>query len=312
MSHLTVAASEEAVIELFEAVRGGFTFSSSNSGNFGPFTASYSAAAHLEDGSVDLRDDNTVSIRELDIKWDTLQACLGLNIPEICVGGFCIIPIPFDGCAVRAPEICVFSANPDINFCFDLSGILTSEISVTARPVVKYRVDPARTPAESDLDAEDADHPNMWQVFIDPVTVDIDVFDIADIVGDLLETAITNAINALLGPFPEWVKDLVRAILGPIDDLIRGILDLPDDIGEWFSDLLGTSLGLSNTLVNFVADYFANRNPLVPLEDPYPILDPAPNPNDQNVSLIPVKIPIRDLAVQVNANEMVLEANVGV
>ena len=44
------------------------------------------------------------------------------------------------------------------------------------------------TPTETDLDAEEADHPNKWQIFIDPVTIDIDVFDIADIVGDLPAT----------------------------------------------------------------------------------------------------------------------------
>lgn len=304
MNHLTVAASEEAFRELFAVLRDNFTFSDSNSASFGPFSASYAVACHLEDATVDLRDDNTVSIRELDIKWDTLQAGIGFDIPEICVGGWCIVPTPW-GCLVRLPRICVFSSNPDISIGLDLSGIVTSEISVTASPVVRYRVDPARTPGMSDLDAEDAGIPNNWQIFIDPVTVDIDVFDIADIVGDLLEQAVRDAINALLWFLPGWAKDLIWAILGPVIDLIRDILDLPDDIAEWFSDLLGISLGLFNTIVVFVADYFANQYPIYELEDPYPIL-PASG------GLIPVKIPVRDLAVRVNTDEMVVEANVGV
>ncbi|HAX79768.1 MAG TPA: hypothetical protein DCY88_29010 [Cyanobacteria bacterium UBA11372] len=306
MSHLTVAASERAFIELFKALRDNFKFSDADSADFGPFSAGYEVAFHLEGGTIDLRDDNTLQIRELDIKWDKLKVTIGINIPEVCVGGFCIIPIPFDGCLVEAPKICVFSDNPDISITLDLSELVTSEISLTASPVIKYKVDPARTAGMSDLEAKDKNISNKWQIFIDPVTVDIDVFDIADIVGDILEQALDNAIDGLLGPLPGWAKDLIKAILGPIIDLVRDILDLPDDIGEWLSDLLGVSLGLFNTIVNFVADYFASKYPLYELEDPYTILEA-----DLNVPLIPVLIPIRDLDVRVNTDEMILEANVG-
>lgn len=289
MSHLTVAASEKAFQELFAVLRDSFTFSDSNSANFGPFSASYDVALHLEGGTVDLRDDNTVRIEELDIKWDRLQVGLSFDIEEKCVGGFCIVPNPFDGCLVRAPRKCVFSENPDINIILDLSDLITSEITLTARPVVKYR---AEVPV-----------PNKWQVFIDPSEVDLDVIDIADTVGDLLEDAMTAVIDVVLGPLPDWAKDLIRAMLGPIIDLIRVILDIGDDIGEWLSDLLGVSLGLFNAIANFLADFLANKNPILEFEDPLPILEPTDE-------LIPVKIPIRDLAVRVNTSEMILEANV--
>ena len=304
MSHVTVAASEKAFRELFAVLRDNFTFSDSNSANFGPFSANYSVALHLEDGTVDLKNGNKVEIKEMDIKWDTLQAGVGFDIPEICIGGWCI-PMPWPIPDICLPKICAFSANPDIDITLDLSGIVTSEISVTASPVTKYHKDPARTPGMSDLDAEDAGIPNKWQIFIEPVTVDIDLFDIADIVGDLLEDAVKAAINSLLWFLPGWAKDIIWAILGPVIDLIRKILDLPDDIAEGFSNLLGVSLGLLNTIVTFVGDYFAKKYPLCDFEDPYPTL-PASG------GLIPVKIPIKDLAVQVNTDEMTLEANVGV
>ena len=306
MSHLTVAASEKAIVKLFEVLRDNFSFAKSDGADFGPFTASYAVALHLAGGSVDLRGDNTIQISELDIKWDTLSVSLGIDIPEICVGGFCIIPNPFGGCLVRAPRICIFSDRPDITIPLDLSGLVTSELSVTGSLVTKYRVDPARTPGMSDLDAEDAGIPNKWQVFIDPEFVDIDVFDIADIVGDLLEDAVRSALDGILGPLPGWAKDLILAILGPVIDLIRAILDIPDDIDEWLSDLLGTSLGLLDAITGFVADYFANKNPIFEFEDPYPILDAVPS-----TPLIPVKIPIRDASVRVTDTEMILEANVG-
>lgn len=302
MSHLNVAASEDAFRKLFEVLRDNFTFSDSNSANFGPFSASYSVACHLEDGSVDLQNGNKVEIKELDIKWDTLQAGVGFDIPEICVGGWCI-PMPWPIPDICLPKICAFSANPDIGINLDLSGIITSEISATASPVTKYEVN--HLPSMSVVQAQNAGIPNMWQIFIDPVTVDIDVFDIADIVGDLLENAVENAIDDLLWFLPGWVIDIIWWILGPVIDLIRDILDLWDDVGEWFSNLLGVSLGLFNTIVTAVADYFAKQNPIYELEDPYPIL-PASS------GLIPVKLPIKDLKVKVNTNEMILEANVGV
>jgi hypothetical protein len=302
MSHITVAASERAFDELFEVVRDNFTFSASDSANFGPFSASYAVALHLEGGDVDLRADNTVEVAELDVKWDTLSVGVGFDIPEICIGGWCIIPTPF-GCALRVPEICVFSANPDIDITLDLSGIVTSELSMIASPVTGYFVDPARPPGMSPVQAQLANLENKWQIFLDPQTVDVDIFDIADIVGDLLEDAIADAINALL-PGPQWLKDLILAILGPIIDLIRAILDLPDDIAEWFSDLLNVSFGLLNLIVTAVADFFAARTPLFEFEDPFPLPLAAPG-------LIPVKIPIADFTVRVNADEMVVEANVG-
>lgn len=304
MSQIVAATSEKAFRELFSELRDNFTFSNSESASFGPFSASYSIAMHLEDGNVDLQNGNKIAIKELDIKWDTLEAGVGFDIPEICIGGWCIIPSPW-GCALRFPEICIFSSNPDIDITLDLSGIITSEISASASPVVKYRIDPARPPSMSNLDAEDAGIPNKWQLFIDPQTVDIDVFDIADIIGDLLENAVRTVIEDILFFLPGFVIDIIWAILGPVIDLIRSILDITDDIAEWFSELLGVSLGLFNAILTFVADYFAKQYPLFEFEDPFPILP-------YSSGLIPVKIPIKDLVVQVDDKEMTLEANVGV
>ena len=129
MAHFTAAASEDTFRTLFNGVRDGFSVTTSDSGDFGPFSASYSAGVRLEGGTVDLQSDGTVRISELDVVYDPLSLTLGIDIPEICVGGFCIIPNPFGGCLVRAPRICVFSADPDISLPLDLSGLLQSEIS---------------------------------------------------------------------------------------------------------------------------------------------------------------------------------------
>ena len=256
---------------------------------------------------------NTVQIKELDIKWDRLDLTLGLDIPGICVGGFCIIPSPF-GCILRAPRICVFDDDPDISFTLPLGDLITSEISVTGSLLTKYAVNPDRPGGMNDWDAQDAD-PSLashWQLFLDPQFIDVDIFDIADIVGDLLEDAVDAAIDNLLGFLPGFIRDIIRAILGPIIDLIRDILDIADDIQEWISDLLNVSFGILDFILQQVAEYFASKYPIHQIEDPYPILEAAANPNPgAPLALVPVKIPIRDLRVFNDEQEMVLEGNVG-
>lgn len=309
MSHITVAVSEKSTKKLFEVLRDNLHFSKSDSASFSGFTASYSVGFHLEGGTFDLKGDNTVSVKELDLKG-TLVVGIGFDIPEICVGGWCI-PMPWPIPDICLPKICAFSDNPDIGINLDLSPFFTSEISMTASPLVVYKVNPGRIPTMTDLDAENADVSNEWQLFIDPVTIDFDLFDFADIVGDLLMKAIEDAIDGLFGWLPGWAKDLIMAILGPIVDLVREILDIPDDIGEWLSDLLGISFGLFNTILTFIADYFASKYPLHRMEDPFP-LDFIPHlPFEPPTPLIPVKIPIRDLSVRVNDVEMILSGNVG-
>lgn len=314
MAHLTIAANENTFRSLFAALRDNFQCAFSDSADFGPFRAAIAVQASLDGGTVDLRADNTVQVKELDIKWDQLTLSLGIDIPEICVGGFCIIPNPFGGCILRAPRVCIFSADPDININLPLGGLITSEISITGSLKTAHDVNPARPAGMNDWDAQDANPSlaNHWHLLLDPQTIDVDIFDIADIVGDLLENAINAAIDNLLGFLPGWARDLIRAILGPIVDLIRAILDIADDIQEWISDLLNVSFGLLDLILQFVADYFAAKNPLQLFEDPYPILPEAPNPNPGSPSVIvPVKIPIRDLKVFNNDVEMVLEASVG-
>ena len=302
MSDITIAASERAFTALFDELRDSFSKSAADSGSFGPFTASYSVAFHLENGAVDLRGDNSVRVGELDVVWDTLAVSLGIDIPSVCVGGWCVVPTPF-GCAVRLPRICVFEGNPDVTIPLNLSALLRSDLSLIGTLRTGYFVDPGRQPWMDYIDAEGAGVPNKWQVFLEPESVDIDVFDIADIVGDLLESAIDAAVDGLLGFLPGWARDLVKAVLGPLVDLVRAILDLPDDIEEWLSDLLGTSLGLLDVLVTAVLDYLL-AEPILEFEDPYPVLD-------AEGGLIPVKIPVADFDVHVTDDEMVVEANVG-
>lgn len=300
---LLAAGSERAVQELFDGIRDGAKLDEADSVDFGPFTAGYDVEAHLEGGTIDLRSDGTIALKELDIEWDVLRFFAGIDIPEICVGGFCIIPNPFGGCLVRAPQICVFSANPDLGINLDLSGLLVTEISATIEPIVKHSVNPGRAPGMNDWDAHDAGVPNHWQLYVDPVSIDLDVFDFADIVGNLLENALDTAIDTLLGPLPDWAKDLIRAILGPIIDLVRDILDIGDDVEEWLSQLLGTSLGLIDVILTFFADLLA-ASPIIEFPDPLPLMAAEP-------AKMAVLLPVEFLGVEVDDIELQLQVDLG-
>jgi hypothetical protein len=313
MAHLTIASSEATFVKLFETVRDNFSFAKAGSTDFGPFSAGYDIAVHLEGGSVDLRADNTVQIKELDLKWDKLDFFVAFDIPSICIGGFCIIPTPF-GCALRAPEFCVFDNDPDVTIPLPLGNLVTSEISVVASLLFTYFAHPNRQPWMDDWDAREQTPSvaNRWQLFLDPQTIDLDIFDIADIVGDLFENAVNAAIDNLLGWLPGWAKSIIKGILGPVIDLVRAILDIGDDIQEWISDLLNISFGLLDFILTAVADYFAAKTPLAEIEDPYPILEASTNPNGAGLpALVPVLVPIRELHVFNTDQEMVLEGNVG-
>lgn len=305
MSHITIAASANAFGELFKALRDNFHISKSDSGSYGPFSASYSVSLHLDDGSINLNDDGTIEIKDVDIVFDTLTASVCFNLPGFCVGGWCIIPDPWNGCLVGIPKICI---GGPICVPLDLSG-LTSEITdVKASLKAKYFVDPARSANASDLDAEIAGHPNKWQVFIDPAWVHVDPINVPDTIENIFESAMKNAIYNMMGPLPDWAKDIIWAIIDAtgIIDLLKGILEIVGDFVDWVENLFNSIFDLLGFIETAIADYFANKYPIYELEDPYPILEASLNP-----PLIPVKIPIRDLNATVNSKEMIVQANVG-
>lgn len=302
MSDITIAASANAFTEIFNDVRDRFTFSKSDSDNFGPFSASYAVALHLRDGNFALNDDNTIEVTDLEIVWDMLQVEVCFDLPGWCVGGFCIVPDPWNGCLVSFPGFCI---GGPICAPLDFSGLVSEITDLKASLVATYYVDPTRLATWSDLDAEFNGHPNKWRIFIDPMWVHVDPIDIPATAANLLETAVKDAIDALIPSWvPDWAKDLLWAIIGPILDFVVGILGIVGNIEDWLSNLLGSTFDLLGAIETAVADYFARQNPIYEFEDPYPVLP-------SSGGLIPVKIPLRDLTATVNSKEMIVLAHVG-
>lgn len=298
MSHITIAASAKAFQALFNEVETNFNFSKSDSANFGPFSASYAVGVKLSGGTLTLNNDNTMELQDVDIIFTPLDFKVCINLP--CIPSFCVIPDPWNGCLVGFPGFCFGSVCADLN----LSGVTSQITDLKASLLPKYYVDPARLPGWTDLDAELNGHSNQWQIFIDPVWVNISPIDVPATIDNLLKNAIENAISNALSGLPGWMVDIIMAFLGPIIDLITSLLDITTSIAEWLSNLLGNAFGLLGILETAIADYFASKYPLFPFEDPFPILKAAGG-------LIPVKIPIRNLTATINSSEMIVQADVG-
>jgi hypothetical protein len=314
MADLTVAVSEQAFRTSLDLLKRNFIIEKADTGSFGPFRAGYDLRAHLEGGTVDIRADGSVLLSELDLRWDRLRLMVGFDIPEICVGGGCV-DLPFPLPDICLPRICVFSRDPDVSVTLNLAPLVAQEISLEATFGVRYW-DPSVPPPGFDPCAilrgvlSDAslldDFPTdrkQWHVHLVPGPVDLDLFDFPDIAGNLFETALTNAVRALIPG--GWVRNLILGIIGGIADLIRAILDIPDDIEEWLSDLFNISFGLLDFLAQAIGAFFGMCIPVYRIDDPFVVLE-------AEGSLIPVAVPIRNLAVSANDDELIVTADVGV
>jgi hypothetical protein len=305
MAHITIAASEAVFAETLKVVVNNFVFEKADSGDFGAFNAGYDVKLLLEGGSIDLRDDGTIRLRELDGRWEKLEFTLGVDIEELCVGGGCL-DLPFPLPDICLPEWCVFSADPDVQITLDLAPFVRQELSLVASPLVEYfdpattTIDPLCQKLHTALGIDDTK--TEWRIFCDPGTIDFDPFDFADTVGGLFEDALTAVIETLIPA--GIVRDLVLAIIGSVADLIRAVLDIPDDFKDWLSDLFNISFGLGNLILQVIADFFGKCVSFFQIEDPYPVLS-------ETSTLIPVRIPIRNLTAAVNDVEMVVTADIG-
>ncbi len=303
MADLTIAVSEAVFAKTLEVVVANFSFDVSGGGNFGTFIAGYDGRLVLKGGTLELRDDGTVRLRELDARWDKLDFTLGVTIPEMSLGGGVV---DLGGVTVNLPGVTVFSGDPAVAFTVHLAPFVKHELSLIASPLIQY-FDPGTTPIGAHCQKLHAslgidDTKQQWRVFCDPQTIDFDLFDFADTVGDLFEQALTDAVNKLLPHGP--LHDLILAAIGSVADLLRTLLDIPDDISEWLSDLFNVSLGVFNLILQFVADFFGKCISFFQLDDPYPMF---PKTED----LAEVTVPIQHLTAAVSDVELVVTADIG-
>jgi hypothetical protein len=299
MPTIDIAFSENAVKHMFNVLRDSIHLTKSG-GSSGTFGATYNVGVRLAGGTIDLVDSpDEVKISEMGVIYDPLNVTLTVDIPEVCIGGFCIIPGLFGGCWLRAPSICLFSANPDISLPLNLNGLIQSEISGGFELLTQFYDNPAGT-GMNPYQAYAANVADKWQFFLNVRWIDFDLIDVSDTIGNILDSIIDNFINGIFGGLPSWAVDILSWLLQGIVDIIRGILDIGDDIGEWISDLLGVSFGLFDFIIQEIANYFLAGHPIYQFDTPYPILPGNP----------PVLLPINNVTTDITNDEFILSITI--
>lgn len=299
----SAAISADAFERIFTAVVKEFRFLKSGTDNYGSFSVNYDVAAHLEGGSVEMRDDGMIVVKELNVIWDKFKLNIDIDIPEISVGGgeVCVNPpypsckVPIVGCkkCITLPSYSFFSGNPDITVPVDLSGLITSELVFSTRLETFYGIGSGT--------------PNRWQIaFIPSLPSDLYITNVADSVGDLFKSRVRHAIDDFLSSSkaPEPAIKLISEILGGIDNIMQNVINIPDDTGKWFIDMV-QHIGIVRSLLNDLYDYLTLKVlAAFEIEDPFQVLKPDNN-------MIPVKIPIEFIKVSVNSHEITIEGDVG-
>jgi hypothetical protein len=285
-AHLTAAIAERGFRDLFNAIRDHSTFHIAIpvrtlvDSAIGKVDAGADIRFHLAQGAVEFHSDNRVQIKELDIKWDKLQMTINVDLPKLCTPKICLF-------GVCTPQACFFESDADIPMTMNLPTAFTTEVSINLRPKVAYGI--STSPLSSDI----------WVVKLDPVgSIDLDIIDVADTVGDLLDTMISNAVEAL--GLPSVVED----IAGSVADIIRGLLDVGDDVGEWLTEFIFDTLGVGVGVEELLLKLFADEIEITRLDNPIEVM-PAEG------ALIPVAIPIDYVGARVNDDELILEIDLG-
>lgn len=313
----------------------------SGSGSFGPFSAGYTIGFKLTGGSIDLTNTGRVHFDELHVTYDPLILTLGFDLPHIQFGGECLIPNPFGGCLLRLPKVDLFGANPDISIPINLSDTIVSEFSGeftvsnskqvlvakgSLRPHAAHITtdtsneirDRFRTivgtipflPASAVNSIADALVPfvknnlaDKWQFFLRDVWHDLELISISDTAVNILQNLSDRFIDAILAPVPSAVRGIIKVMLIPIFDAIAAVLDFGDDALEWLSSQLQISFGLLDLLAQLVINFVGSMVPFYQFENPYPMIE-------DSSGLIPVLVPIENVAVVVNDDEFVASADI--
>jgi hypothetical protein len=131
--------------------------------------------------------------------------------------------------------------------------------------------------------------------------IDLDFIDVADTVGDLLEDAMESEVDKLFGETD--LSDFVKSLLGSVIDFLREVLDLPDDLGEWFIDKI-IGAGIWDTILDWFG--FELTRPIFKLRDPFQIIKA-----DDEPELIQVMVPVEYVGIAVDSDELTVSIDIG-
>ncbi|PEM50737.1 hypothetical protein [Bacillus wiedmannii] len=299
MSQVTMAVSKNAFRKIFFSYRDNFKqiiepTSVNINTPVGKVTLTLSGIVKLENGNFELLNDR-IRMSELDIAFEKLILKIDIDFNKICVGGGCLIPNLGDGCAVPnpIPETCIFDNNPDVSLELDLAPFIRSEVSIDG--IFEQ--------------SREEGTPSKWKVTILPDIPDIDVFDIADTVGDILKKDLIKAIEDLI-PGGGEIKKLIMNIIGGASDLLIKVLDAGDDLTEWLKQTLLTKFQLVKMLLEYIEEKFDTNfhQKFLEINDPSEIMkeEEVEWEDGTKVVLPPVFLPIKNFRFEVNSEEMII------
>jgi hypothetical protein len=105
-----------------------FAFDVSGKADYGAFNVAYDGRLFLKGGSLDLRDDGTIRLHELDARWDKLDFSLGVKLPKLSFGGG-VVEVPLG--SILLPGAGLFSGSPTVTFTVHLAALVKHELSLT-------------------------------------------------------------------------------------------------------------------------------------------------------------------------------------
>ncbi|MGO1079608.1 hypothetical protein [Inquilinus sp. CA228] len=277
-------------------------------------------AIHIEGaGDIEFEDGNTFLLKELDIGWDKLILRLGIDIPTLTIGGFCLVraprDIPFIGgeCILPFPRITLFTAAPDIGpLKLNLNAIIGYVVTeISGRFSIGIRKDG-----------------DFQKIHADPQAVDVDPISINDTFGKLptiVQAGVAAASAQMLAVVPAaWMIDVILSFLGAptMTAYLLDLLDIHDDMEEWLMDVLNVSIGVDNLLYQAIFASMLERQELFKIDDPYPFVPeikldtadfggfPAPPPAPK-FNLPEVAASILNPSVRFEADTMIVQFDFG-
>jgi hypothetical protein len=299
MTQLTLAINERALEQIFGSFIEVFRFSTNSSTSGNPRFA-IDVAAHFERGDFALVPPDPhspiftggfFSLTDVVIKWDKLDFTATVHIPPVTLGNFCLIPNPLGGCILHIPGVTFFD--------FDLSATIAID------NIVDSRVDIAIAP-QVDRYWNSDDNTYKWRVTPHDVWQQVQLIDVADTIGDLIDDLISEFVDSLLSFLPDWARAIIDAVLHGVANFIRALLSLPADLVDWLSNLLRVSLDPFDLIFQLLADYFQKKLSLYELDDPITLLSTETQP----VPLPAVTAPVTDLVTCVQADEFVIGVSI--
>ncbi|WP_153800501.1 hypothetical protein [Foetidibacter luteolus] len=332
MSDVTFSVNESTFKAVFNKAYPGKKLNFNESGSKVLVWLGVEGEIHIEGaGGIEFEDGNTFLLKELEIGWDKLILRLGLDVPNVEIGKFCLLrmprSIPFwgdapflgDECLVEFPGVTLFTGKPDIGpFKLNLNAIIPYIVTEIGGRYFIY------------INKEKDSSGKFYQmVHAKPTAVDVDPISISDTMGKLpaiIQGGIYYAASQMIKYIPQtWMVDVVLSFLGfpTLTAFLLDLLDIHDDVEDWLMDVLNVSIGIDNVLYQLIFQEMLESKELFKIEDPYPFIDAKTldvsdfggyktTPAGSTFELPAITAPVTDAAVEFAEDNMFIRFNFGI